>query len=138
MRIDAHQHFWRYSPAEFPWIGTNMQVLARDYLPADLAPALAGSGIDGCIAVQARPDARENEFLLELAATSPLVRGVVGSLVYSTVGLVMFAVAFLIINKAVPFSIRKEIEDDQNTSLGIVIAAVILGIAMIVSAAVHG
>lgn len=78
MRIDAHQHFWRYSPAEFPWIGTNMQVLARDYLPADLAPALAGSGIDGCIAVQARPDARENEFLLELAATSPLVRGVVG------------------------------------------------------------
>lgn len=67
-----------------------------------------------------------------------LVRGVVGSLVYSTVGLVMFAIAFMIINKAVPFSIRKEIEDDQNTSLGIVIAAVILGIAMIVSAAVHG
>jgi putative membrane protein len=67
-----------------------------------------------------------------------LVRGVVGSLVYSTVGLVMFAVAFMIINKVVPFSIRKEIEDDQNTSLGIVIAAVILGIAMIVSAAVHG
>jgi uncharacterized membrane protein YjfL (UPF0719 family) len=71
-------------------------------------------------------------------SVSSLVRGVVGSLVYSTVGLVMFAVAFLIINKAVPFSIRKEIEDDQNTSLGIVIAAVILGIAMIVSAAVHG
>ncbi|MFO0558877.1 MAG: DUF350 domain-containing protein [Polyangiales bacterium] len=71
-------------------------------------------------------------------SVSSLVRGVVGSLVYSTVGLVMFAVAFLIINKAVPFSIRKEIEDDQNTSLGIVIAAVIVGIAMIVSAAVHG
>jgi putative membrane protein len=67
-----------------------------------------------------------------------LVRGVVSSLVYSTVGLVMFALAFFIINKAVPFSLRKEIEDDQNTSLGIVIAAVILGIAMIVSAAVHG
>jgi putative membrane protein len=71
-------------------------------------------------------------------SVSSLVRGVVGSLVYSTVGLVMFAIAFMIINKAVPFSIRKEIEDDQNTSLGIVIAAVIVGIAMIVSAAVHG
>lgn len=71
-------------------------------------------------------------------SVSALVRGVVGSLVYSTVGLVMFAIAFFIINKTVPFSIRKEIEDDQNTSLGIVIAAVIIGIAMIVSAAVHG
>jgi putative membrane protein len=71
-------------------------------------------------------------------SVASLVRGVVGSLVYSTVGLVMFAIAFMIINKAVPFSIRKEIEDDQNTSLGIVIAAVIVGIAMIVSAAVHG
>jgi putative membrane protein len=69
---------------------------------------------------------------------SSLLRGVVGSLVYSTIGLVMFAIAFMIINKAVPFSLRKEIEDDQNTALGIVIAAVILGIAMIVSAAVHG
>lgn len=67
-----------------------------------------------------------------------LVRGVVSSLVYSLVGLVLFAVAFFVINKSVPFSIRKEIEDDQNTSLGIVIGSVIIGIAMIVSAAVHG
>lgn len=67
-----------------------------------------------------------------------LVRGIVSSLVYSLVGLVLFAVAFFVINKSVPFSIRKEIEDDQNTSLGIVIGSVIIGIAMIVSAAVHG
>ncbi|MDP3278362.1 MAG: DUF350 domain-containing protein [Deltaproteobacteria bacterium] len=71
-------------------------------------------------------------------SVNSLVRGIVGSLVYSTIGLVMFAIAFLIINKTVPFSLRKEIEDDQNTALGIVIASVILGIAMIVSAAVHG
>jgi uncharacterized membrane protein YjfL (UPF0719 family) len=67
-----------------------------------------------------------------------LVRGVVSSLVYSLVGLLLFAVAFFVINKSVPFSLRKEIEDDQNTSLGIVIASVIVGIAMIVSAAIHG
>ncbi len=78
MRIDAHQHFWRYSPAELPWIGAHMQVLARDFLPDDLAPALRRSRIDGCIAVQARPDLRENGFLLELAENNPLVRGVVG------------------------------------------------------------
>ena len=57
---------------------------------------------------------------------------------YWTVGLGIFASEFNINNKTVPFSLRKEIEDDQNTALGIVIAAVILGIAMIVSAAVHG
>ncbi len=78
MRIDAHQHFWRYVPAEFPWIGADMRRLARDYLPDDLSPALAARGFDGCIAVQARPTAAENGFLLGLAAAHPLVRGVVG------------------------------------------------------------
>jgi uncharacterized membrane protein YjfL (UPF0719 family) len=67
-----------------------------------------------------------------------MLRGIVTSLIYSGIGLVLFAVAFFIINKSVPFSLRKEIEEDQNTALGIVIASVIIGIAMIVSAAVHG
>lgn len=78
MRIDAHQHFWRYLPAEFPWIGPDMAVLARDFLPEDLAPDLAAAGFDGCIAVQARPCEAENELLLALAARHPFVRGVVG------------------------------------------------------------
>ena len=38
----------------------------------------------------------------------------------------------------VPFSIRKEIEDDQNTALGIVIGAVIIGLSLIISAAIQG
>jgi uncharacterized membrane protein YjfL (UPF0719 family) len=53
-------------------------------------------------------------------------------------GLVFFALAFLVINKAVPFSIRKEIEEDQNTSLAILIGSVIVGIAIIIAAAIHG
>ncbi len=65
-------------------------------------------------------------------------RGIVGSIVYAVIGLVLFSVAFFVINKSVPFSLRKEIEDDQNTALGVVIASVILGIAMILSAAVRG
>lgn len=78
MRIDAHQHFWVYRPDELPWIGASMERIARDFLPGDLAPELAASGIDGCIAVQARPSAAENAFLLGLAAGHPFVRGVVG------------------------------------------------------------
>jgi uncharacterized membrane protein YjfL (UPF0719 family) len=54
------------------------------------------------------------------------------------VGLVFFALAFWVIVKVSPFSIRKEIEDDQNTSLAIIIGSVIIGIALIVAAAVHG
>lgn len=60
------------------------------------------------------------------------------ALVFVLVGLVLFGVAVIIMNKVAPFSIRKEIEDDQNTALAIVMGSVIIGIAMIVSAAIHG
>jgi uncharacterized membrane protein YjfL (UPF0719 family) len=62
----------------------------------------------------------------------------VTTLVFVLLGLIVFAVAFLIIAKASPFSVRKEIEDDQNTALAIVIASVILGSAIIIAAAIHG
>lgn len=78
MRIDAHQHFWRYTPEEYGWIDARMARIARDFLPADLWPELAAAGVDGCIAVQARCSAAENTFLLELAHQHPFVRGVVG------------------------------------------------------------
>jgi len=78
MRIDAHQHFWNYSAAEYPWIGAGMERLARDHLPADLAPLAAAAGVGGTVAVQARQSLEESRFLLDLAAASPLIRGVVG------------------------------------------------------------
>jgi uncharacterized membrane protein YjfL (UPF0719 family) len=62
----------------------------------------------------------------------------VTTLVFVILGLIIFALAFLIIAKATPFSVRKEIEDDQNVALAIVIASVILGSALIIAAAVHG
>lgn len=62
----------------------------------------------------------------------------VSALAFSSLGIVLFALAFLIIVKVTPFSLRKEIEEDQNTALAILIASVILGIALIVSAAIHG
>ena len=62
----------------------------------------------------------------------------VTTLVFVVLGLIIFALAFLIIAKATPFSVRKEIEEDQNVALAIVIGSVILGSALIIAAAVHG
>lgn len=62
----------------------------------------------------------------------------VSSAVFAGIGVIAFAVAFALIIKITPFSIRKEIEEDQNTSLGIIIAGILIGIALIISAAVHG
>ncbi|MCA8920477.1 MAG: DUF350 domain-containing protein [Planctomycetes bacterium] len=62
----------------------------------------------------------------------------INSLVYTGIGLMAFAVAFVIMSKAIPFSVRKEIEEDQNTALGIIMGSVILGLAIIIAAAVHG
>lgn len=62
---------------------------------------------------------------------------VVTTLVFVVIGLIIFALAFLIIAKAAPFSVRKEIEEDQNIALAIVIASVILGSALIIASVVH-
>lgn len=78
MRIDAHQHFWRYSPEEYSWIDDSMRAIRRDFLPADLAPALASAQLDGSIAVQARQSIDETDWLLALANSSPGIKGVVG------------------------------------------------------------
>ena len=77
-------------------------------------------------------------FLALIVPMDQLLNLVVTTLVFSLVGIVLFALAFLIIVKIAPFSTRKEIEDDQNVALAILIGSVIIGIAMIVSSAVHG
>ena len=78
MNIDAHQHFWRYSPATHAWIDDSMSALRRDFLPDDLAPLLRAAGFDASIAVQAQQDITETGWLLELAAQHDFIRGVVG------------------------------------------------------------
>jgi L-fuconolactonase len=78
MRLDAHQHFWKYSPADYGWINDKMAPLRRDFLPQDLQPLLAAEGLDGSIAVQARQSLEETRWLLELAAHNDIVKGVVG------------------------------------------------------------
>jgi putative membrane protein len=57
---------------------------------------------------------------------------------YAALGLLAFGLAFLVVVKVTPFSLRKEIEEDHNSALAIVLGAVILGVAIIVAATVHG
>lgn len=78
MHIDAHQHFWIYSPAEYDWIDESMAALRRDFLPEDLKPELEGNDFRGSVAVQARQTLEETRWLLELAERSPSILGVVG------------------------------------------------------------
>ena len=78
MHIDAHQHFWIYDPREYQWIDETMTPLRRDFLPADLQNELEREGFRGSVAVQARQSLQETQWLLELAAQSPFILGVVG------------------------------------------------------------
>lgn len=78
MRIDAHQHFWRFDPVRDAWITEEMSVLRRDFLPGELEGLLAANGVDGTVAVQADQSEAETVFLLELARAHPFILGVVG------------------------------------------------------------
>jgi L-fuconolactonase len=78
MAIDAHHHFWKYTPEEYGWITDGMSVLRRDYLPAELRREAALAGIDGVISVQARQTLEETDWLLKLAEENDFICGVVG------------------------------------------------------------
>jgi L-fuconolactonase len=78
MRIDSHQHFWKYNPAHQVWMTDAMVVLRREYLPDELKPLLKAVQFDGTIAVQARQMVEETVWLLELSDEYDFIRGVVG------------------------------------------------------------
>jgi len=78
MKIDAHQHFWKYSSVEYDWIDEWMAAIRRDFLPADLRREISQARVDGVVAVQARQTVEETEWLLQLANENGFIRGVVG------------------------------------------------------------
>ena len=69
---------------------------------------------------------------------SPFLKSLGSSIAYSAIGIVFFALSFAIIRAVSPFSIRKEIEEDQNVALAILIGSVILGLSIIIAAAIGG
>jgi uncharacterized membrane protein YjfL (UPF0719 family) len=65
-------------------------------------------------------------------------RPVVDSVLYSVLGSVVLLAIFWAVEKILPFSLRKEIAEDQNVGLGIILGAFVIGISIIISAAIRG
>jgi putative membrane protein len=59
------------------------------------------------------------------------------ALIYSILGIVIFAVAFVIIDKMTPYHLWKEIVEDKNVALAILVGALSIGMCIIIAAAVH-
>jgi L-fuconolactonase len=78
MKIDAHHHFWKYDPINYPWIGDNMKVIQQDFIPKDLKPILDKNGIDGSVLIQVNQMEAENDAFLKLAEENDFIKGVVG------------------------------------------------------------
>jgi len=78
-RIDAHQHFWDPARYAYPWMaGDAMDPVRRAFGPDEIRPSLRAAGIDATILVQTLSSVAETREFLDLAATSDVVRGVVG------------------------------------------------------------
>ena len=78
MQVDTHVHFWKYKKVKDSWITDDMKVLQQDYLPQTISSTLTRNGIDGCVAVQVDQTELETLFLIELAKTHDIIKGVVG------------------------------------------------------------
>ena len=60
-----------------------------------------------------------------------------GSILFALIGVVVFWIAFVVIDKLTPYDLWKELVENRNTALGMVVAAMCLGISIIVAAAIH-
>jgi len=78
MRIDTHQHFWKFDPIRDSWITEEMQVIRRDFNPLDIQFVLERNGFGGSVAVQADQSKEETAYLVQLANDYPFIKGVVG------------------------------------------------------------
>jgi L-fuconolactonase len=78
LRIDSHQHFWKFDPVRDSWITDEMSVIQRDFLPQDLKPVLEQNGFDGCVVVQSDQSYDENRFQLDNASRNDFIKGIVG------------------------------------------------------------
>ena len=70
--------------------------------------------------------------------TSLFAQHLLAALIYSVLGIVILLVTLYLMVRFAPFDVHKEMEEDQNTAVGIVMGAVLLGIAIIIAAAIVG
>ncbi len=67
-----------------------------------------------------------------------LTSGLIQTGVYGLAGLILFVIAIAVMGRMTPFSLRKEIEEDQNIALAIVMGSFLIGMGLIVAAAIRG
>lgn len=77
-RVDCHVHMWRVDRGDYFWMTEEVAPLLRDFGPGDLAPLLATASIGEAVVVQAAPTTAETRYILDLAASTSFVTGVVG------------------------------------------------------------
>ena len=73
-----------------------------------------------------------------LAQEGASTDSIIGALIYSVIGLLVLTLAIILMSKLMPLPFWKEIEEDQNTALGIMVGSIIIGISIIIAAAIHG
>jgi L-fuconolactonase len=78
IRIDAHQHFWKFDPVRDSWIDDTMTAIKKDFLPEELEPVLKRNNIDGTIVVQSARSESENDFQRLNASNHNFIKGIVG------------------------------------------------------------
>ncbi|MEP6067425.1 MAG: amidohydrolase family protein [Paracoccaceae bacterium] len=78
MKIDAHQHFWSIARGDYGWLTPELTAIYRDFGPDDLTPHLKAQKIDGTVLVQAAPTLAETQYMLAIADSHDVVKGVVG------------------------------------------------------------
>lgn len=78
LKIDSHQHFWKFDPVRESWINDKMKVIQGDFLPEDILPVLSQNELNGCITVQSNQSEDENYFQLNNSAQDDFIKGIVG------------------------------------------------------------
>ena len=97
----------------------NLESISGWMLPVTLAFAETSADIEGAVPVK-------------------LWVHLLASIIFSLVGVAVLAFCFKLMNKLSPFSLKKEIEEDQNVALAIIMGAVIIGMSIIIAAAILG
>jgi putative membrane protein len=69
--------------------------------------------------------------------TAVILGPIVSSILFAVVGLVIYIVGFIVLDKITPYALWKEICEKQNVALAILVGAGAIGLAMIISAAIH-
>jgi L-fuconolactonase len=77
MKIDAHQHFWKYNPEQHSWINPSMRAIRHDFQPTDITNILAQNNIDGTVLVQVDQTLAENDMMLALAEKHDFIKAIV-------------------------------------------------------------